>query len=1128
MALGSIFLDPTGRRRRFLTRLLAIGTVVTVSSLTAFLFALSINHPSAAGLPVTTPVHLVAMANTGSEAGKLAAEVKAREGELARAALISKQREATHPMSHPTGKPLSVGFYVDWDDRSLASLRRNVAKLDWLIPSWMSMAGPDVALSSKVEPAVLQLAAQSNPGLSILPMVQNADDGVWDGAGLARMLADPNKRSQRIAEIVGFIATNHFQGVTVDFEEVPAPAQQDLLSFLTELHTELAAQNLKLVVTVPFDDDDWNYARYAQASDFLVLMAYDQHEEESAAGPIASQDWFEATLDKRMAVLDPSRTIIGIGNYAYDWSTKSTAQDLTFEEAMLAAKDSEADVSFDEASNNPHFSYIEDDGVTHDVWLLDAATAFNEIHAADVYQPAGYALWRLGAEDPSLWAIWARDYNAALTTQLNVVPSIADEIDFDGTGELLTVTSRPADGARQIDLDPETGDIDDETYTTIPASYVIKRFGAGGKNIALTFDDGPDPTWTPKILDILKQENVPATFFIVGENGAAHPDLLQREVAEGHDVGNHTYTHPNISAIPLPLAELELNATQRLFEATTGRSLRLFRPPYLGDADPTTAAEVAPLDLAQNMGYITVGLRVDPDDWQKPDADTIVQRVEQGIETSDPDARGNIVLLHDAGGDRSQTAAALPKLISDLRAKGYTFVTVSQLAGLTRDQAMPLAPATSKAKLVTAPVFLSLNLAGETLEVLFSGAIILGLARAVFLCGFALARHARDRRSRAPEVPSPAPLVTVLIPAHNEEAVIVSAVERVLASAYEHTQVIVLDDGSTDRTAELVERQFTSTNRVQLLRLTKRGKAAALNRGLQLALGQYVIALDADTQFEPQTIGRLVRWFADPRLAAVAGNAKVGNRINLVTRWQALEYVVAQNLERRALMALGCVTVVPGAVGAWRRSALEVVGGFPEDTLAEDQDLTMAVQLKGYRVAFDPTAIAWTEAPATIAGLLRQRARWSFGTLQCLWKHRDALLRPKYGALGLIGMPQIWLFQIVLALLAPAVDLMLVGQVLSTIFGLIQHGAEFDPTSTVAGLSFCALFLLFDIGAGLLALALEPGEHWSSALWLPVQRFGYRQLMYFVVCKAVVRALAGVPVDWGRLHRTGMAQLGRA
>ena len=280
----------------------------------------------------------------------------------------------------------------------------------------------------------------------------------------------------------------------------------------------------------------------------------------------------------------------------------------------------------------------------------------------------------------------------------------------------------------------------------------------------------------------------------------------------------------------------------------------------------------------------------------------------------------------------------------------------------------------------------------------------------------------------------------MLIPAFNEEKVIVTTVEHILASDYRNLEVLVIDDGSKDHTAYIVRSHFVSDPRVGVISIPNGGKANALNVGLAHAKGDVVVALDADTQFNPDTIPRLLRWFADPKIGAVAGNAKVGNRINMITRWQALEYIVAQNLERRALSALDTLTVVPGAVGAWRRPVLAALGGFPADTLAEDQDLTIAIQVAGYKVHFDPSAIAWTEAPASFRGLGKQRFRWAYGTLQCLWKYRRITFNPRYGGLGMIALPQVWLFQILLTTLAPVADLLLVWQLAAEYLNYIQHG----------------------------------------------------------------------------------------
>jgi len=304
------------------------------------------------------------------------------------------------------------------------------------------------------------------------------------------------------------------------------------------------------------------------------------------------------------------------------------------------------------------------------------------------------------------------------------------------------------------------------------------------------------------------------------------------------------------------------------------------------------------------------------------------------------------------------------------------------------------------------------------------------------------------------------------------------------------------------------------------------GKARALNRGMAEAKGEVIVALDADTLFPPDTIPKLARWFADPRVGAVAGNALVGNRRNLITRWQALEYVTAQNLERRALAALGAVTVVPGAVGAWRRAALEELGGYPDDTLAEDQDLTIAMQRAGWRVEFDPEARAYTEAPETVAGLLKQRFRWSFGTLQCIYKHRAALFSVKRPVLGFIALPQIWLFQIVLTAIAPLVDLAIIWSLISATYGWAFHPTEWSPDDLARPLFYWAAFVFLDLSAGALGMAMERRAPWGDMVWLPIQRFGYRQLMYYVVVKSIDAALHGVRVSWGKLERRATAVAG--
>ena len=1032
------------------------------------------------------------------------------------AATLAKMK-GLKPSGERREKPLTIGFYANWDDSSFSSLRNNLQNLDWVVPSWLYLQGNSMDLKVTLDQKSLDLIRREKPGTSILAMIQNSSVTKWDGPNLGRLMADPARRRERLNSVLAFIEENKLQGIMIDFEQIPDDAHKDTQAFLNEVHAAFKAKGLIVAVAAPFDDPHWNYKAYAKVCDYLMLMGYDEHWSDSQPGSVASQSWFSTRLAARMRDLDPAHTIVAIANYGYDWTVgKREAEELTFQEAILTARDSSVSIQLDPDTLNPRFSYLED-GAAHRVWFLDAVTAYNHLRAADRYRPAGYALWRLGAEDPSIWQVMPRAYGAPPPASLETISPTSD-VSFIGRGELLQIAAEPSAGSRTIKVDDANATITGETYTKMPASFVIRRAGEMPGKIALTFDDGPDPQWTPKILDILKEKGVHATFFIIGENGAAYPRLVQRALAEGHDLGNHTFTHPNLGETPNGVAALELNATQRLIEALTGRSTRLCRPPYLGDAEPTSAEEIAPMQEAERLGYLIVGLKVDPDDWQKPAPELIVERVLAQATDPDPEKRGQIVLLHDAGGDRAATVAALPKLIDALRAKGFEFATVSELARLTRDEAMPPVPVDDASPVVNRYVFFTYSWLQGAVTTLFLAAIALGLARLLALCGLALIGRARANKRGVP-ADADELSVSVLIPAFNEAKVIAASVRQILASTHRKVRIIVIDDGSTDGTSDVVRTSFAGDQRVSLVTTQNGGKARAINLGLAHADGDIIVVLDADTQFESQTVSRLVRWFADPTVGAVAGNAKVGNRLNMLTRWQALEYVTAQNLERRALATLGCITVVPGAVGAWRREAVVKLGGFPSNTLAEDQDLTIMVQRAGYKALFDQQAIAWTEAPDTMNGLAKQRFRWAFGTLQCLWKHRRVNLNPRYGALGLVAMPQVWMFQIALALLSPLIDLALIYQILRTLTDYLQHGEQFNSSNLMITATYYAVFMAVDLTAAVIAFLLEKKEDRSLLWWLVLQRFGYRQIMYYVVAKSVLRALQGRLVGWGKLER---------
>jgi len=866
-----VFHDPEGRRWRRVRRA-GLATSIIVTALAAIFIASVLANPvlprlnlrQLAGLPHTAnlkPKRLDLPTNP-SERKARKAQVELQQA-LAKTTYVVPGKRGSHiPLvpaptlptpTIPTTRPLSIGFYINWDESSYESLKRNLDHLDWVVPEWSHLQDATEGgnpLATDIHIPALNWIRVTRPQTRILPMVQNVVNENWQSDLLARSIADEPHRQLLIASLTKFVQENKFAGICVDFEEPRTESQPNLLTFMQELHAAFATHNWLVAQAVPFDDPDWNYKAYAAATDYLIVMAYDQHWTGSDAGPVAAQEWFEQHLNKRMRELDPAKTIVALGNYGYDWNdANQNVEEVTFQEALIKAHESETNASFDPATRNPYFEYDEDDGSHHAVWFLDAVTAFNQMRAASGYKPAGYGIWRLGSEDPSIWSMLGASNNSSADALRSI--NYGYQVDFEGNGELLKVVSTPQKGVRDLEVDQATGFIKSEQIKQMPTSYVIERAGDRPGLLALTFDDGPDPRWTPAILDILKREQVPATFFIVGKNGQAYPDLLRRIVNEGHELGNHTFTHPNLGEMPLPVTELELNATQRLIESDTGRSTVLFRPPYFGDAEADKPQEVEPAIVAQNLGYIMVGLRIDPNDWQLPvTPNQIVNRTISRAIDADPETRGEVILLHDAGGDRSATVEALPTLIHELKARGFRFVSVSDLAGLSRDQVMPVIPASQRVfTRADAVTFFFLSTGGWTLQWIFVIGIVLGLARLLFVGSLAFAQWLRSRRrERAHAGNDFNPLVSIIVPAYNEALVIENTIRSLLASEYSNYEIIVVDDGSTDGTPD-VARDFGATVICQ----SNAGAGAARNAGLARSTGEIVHFMDSDDLASPNS-----------------------------------------------------------------------------------------------------------------------------------------------------------------------------------------------------------------------------------------------------------------------------------
>jgi len=1121
---GPIFYDAERVRWRRTRRVMEIsGALLTL--LLAYFFvniAASVSLPAGL-LPDTRPIYRALKLRAGAKVPN------GREGRHRRVANLG-----TVPATYD---PLRAAFYVSWDSNSLASLKRHYKDLDVLIPEQLHAVTSDGALTIvdyeryqtvKASPAeaisllrddkLHRWMKSANVELPIMGMLNNYDGQVWRVSELSQLLANPEASHNLVREVVEYAVEAHEAGIVVDFESIPDATQIHFRDFIASLAPALHSVGLKLMVELPARDDAYDYKFFGKQCDAIVLLNFDQHWVSSPPGPIAAQDWFVENLHQVLQLVPAQKIVVGVANFAYDWPQAadkkwSSATEFSIQEALLHAFESETDIDFDDASLNPHYSYVDENNHVHNVWMLDAVTGYNQLRASERLGVQGTMLFRLGHSDTSIWRIWdATRPDDTVRQTLTDIPPGPDLI-LEGNGDVWHFVDTPKRGKRSFTYEAATDLFTDETYEAFPLSYDIDQIGAAKKKLAITFDDGPDIRWTPQILNILKEKKVPAAFFVIGVQASEFPEILKREYAEGHEIGNHTYTHPNFDEITKTQIRWELNLTQRLIESTIGVKSILFRPPYGIDHQPEYAEEVAQLPIAQDMGYLIVGQKIDAHDWQQNAGSQIPeQEIIDNVMRQAED--GNIILFHDGGGDRAHTVLALPRIIDALRLQGYEFVSVSDLIGKTRAEVMmPLTTGERLQARADGFIFGIYRWLRFGIATIFIVGIVLVSGRALIIGLLAFIEKLRPDHH---VMPIPPPTATVLIPAHNEESVIVQTVTSVLASDLPDLRVIVVDDGSTDRTGELLNTNFANDPRVHIIHQVNRGKSAALSHAMTQAHTEIVVTIDADTEIEPDAISKLLRHFSDPKLGAMAGNVKVGNRSRWLTRWQALEYITSQNMEKRAFDLLNCITVVPGALGAWRKEAIEAAGGITADTVAEDADLTIAIRRLGWRIGYDEESIAWTEAPETAGQLIRQRFRWTFGTLQAFWKHSDTLFRPKYGTLGWVALPNIFVFQLMLPLISPVIDLMFFGSLI--LWALSQKVAHLPQIWTTADVERSVLFflgfLLIDIFTCAIAFVLEPKEDWTLLFPVLLQRFYYRQLMYVVLFRSVKEAISGRPVGW--------------
>lgn len=1032
----------------------------------------------------------------------------------------------------PSG--IRSAFYVTWNNNSFVSLQRNIHKLNLVVPEWIFIDPKTDTLVTTID--AKGYAVMKNAGVNIVPMLSNfySKDQSFHGETVHNIITNPQKRERLIKNLINILEKNKLQGVNVDFEELKENSDEAFVNFQKELYEKLHAKNLLVTQDVIPFNEDYDYKALSRYNDFIFIMAYDEFSKGTKPGSIAEQKWIEAAVDDAVKKIPAGKIILNLAAYGYDWQVEDEpdpkdVETFTYQDALAKAKEYQATIDFDDDTYNLHYSYADDEGMPHQVFFTDAATTFNAMRFANESQLAGVALWRLGSEDNRIWQFYNRNMSVDSIKNFNFKAfgniESPDNVAYFGAGEILdVVATEKRSGSLAPEIDSTEMLISEENYDSLPVPYMAKKFGWNGKDtirnrnkLVLTFDDGPDPKWTPKILNILKEKKVPAAFFVVGINAENNMPLLKRIYDEGHEIGDHTFTHPNIAEVSRKRALWEMEMTRLLIECVTGHSTVLFRAPYNADFTPQKIEELLPVAVARTKNYLDVGESIDPLDWEPGvTADSIFQRVVREKEEFESDKRetgANIILLHDAGGEtREETVKALPRIIDYFQKQGYEFTTIADLLGKKKENLMPSVPSGSGYYLIEAnyAFFKTTSIIGRILFSLFAVFIILSITRIVLLFVLAMRERRREKKEALlfPVLPD-YPLVSIIVPAYNEEVNAVSSLQNLLKIDYPNFEIIFVDDGSKDETYEKVSYVFGNHPKVKVFTKANGGKASALNFGIAKSKAAYVVCIDADTKLRYDAVSQLMKHFLNDhqhKIGAVAGNVKVGNEVNALTKWQAIEYISGQNFDRRAFANVNAITVVPGAIGGFRKEAIENAGGFTTDTLAEDCDLTIRIIRAGYLVTNETNSLAFTEAPEKTKQFIKQRFRWSFGVLQTFWKHKDTLFNSKYKWLGWLAMPNIILFQYIIPAFIPLADVFMV-------LGLITGNAS-------KIIPYYILFMLFDAAVSFIAFRMEK-EKISRLIWLIPQRLIYRWLMWYIMFKAIRKAIKGELQYWGVLKRTG-------
>ncbi len=1119
------------------------------------------------------------------------------------------------------GNFIHAAFIMQGDYQNLWNLSEHSKQLDLAFTDSLSLSGTLCSVKENINWNIFETLKKNK--VIVFPRFWDSDSK-WKE--FFEIIKDSDKSECLIAELKQIILNRSLRWINIDLDNIDNINIYLYTNWLISLAESFHEDNLYVTINIPADKAELDFQEIWLIADIIIIKAFNEHSEAWKPWPIAWKYWFEEKIYKLSENIPTDKIIVAIGSNSYDWNitSKTQVESRSFDEIMNLANDTKKTIHFDNLSWNSNFKYTAADWNVHEVWLLDAISAWNQYNHIKKRNMHWFALWRISVEDSTLWNfipknhmlksdeeneveppiiheayliesswlwfldimnpwnrfiipsegkkepdniqlsqpgknkdLWIKQASANIDNdernklkneeswflnsfnlwvdnlmikkedtssyekdpfadeqfeakpyrfedfeddftfdpkELSILP-IQKKIESVGSWEIFKVQKIQNVWEREISLEWE--EIVSVKYVSLPQkTKVMRLWDWKVKTIALTFNNGPDK-YTEEILDILKKYWIKATFFLRDENISKNPKTVLREYKEGHIIWSRALFYPNEWVISEEIIATELNKTQKQIKIIAGHWSMLVRAPYnINDSAPIKTEHLKAMHTASDLGYILAGANIDSRDFTNPWTEIINKNMLNWLKKDN----SNIIIMHDSWWNRAQTVQALEKFIPFALAEWYNFVPLNDILWVQRDALMPEVPFYEKLLILWKPIFLIWidDLLWRTLAIIFFISTFVSIIRLMFIGLYVYRARKLQKKYYSHEFTPP---ITILVPAYNEEKVIERTILWLLKSDYPIFEILVIDDWSKDRTAEVTKKLTEKYDNVRLISKQNEGKSLALNLWFKEAKYEYIVTIDADTIVFPKTIFYLIQPFSNKNVDAVCGNILVGNLKNVLTAFQEVEYVIWQNFDRRAFDALNCISVVPWATGAWRKQSVLDAGWYSTDTLVEDADLTLTILENWWRIVYSPLAKSVTEAPEKVFPLFKQRFRWSFGTFQCFWKHRRTFGK---GPLWIIALPNMLFFQVIFPLFSPIWDIVL-------IFALFIGDLHEILLAYL-------LFLAMDLITAATAYALDKKS--ISQVWVVfIQRFFYRQFMYFVTYKSIIAALRWVRYGWNKLER---------